>query len=329
MSPPSPTTAKFLHRFSGISVWIEPDPSQTSLLLEEMDYLMQKCGGREAGMHMIVPHCTLLYNTSFPCGDGLLGSDLCGNSSDDCREKDAKRLQQQQGEDLLRQCLTEYCKLNQQNDVPTETAYTEIPTNNMPQIKMIPTSHYYFPYPKTADNGRGFGCAISLLILETTPELKSLQESVKKTFPPDERHGGGSDKEHESHQPQNDDGEPLQEDVEFRPHMALIYAPENHENVTNGWLEDHTVEMEEEKHFLQWTSTMGVCGSISSNFDNVNGNGMYDASKEIDKKQEKQSKHNNISWDAKYLSVWSTEGTLDEWFRIAKLDLMPAQRKSN
>ena len=55
---------KFSHRFSGLSIWIEPDPEQSSQLIEEMEFLRCKCGGIDAGLHRFVPHCTLLYNTS-------------------------------------------------------------------------------------------------------------------------------------------------------------------------------------------------------------------------------------------------------------------------
>ena len=238
-----------------------------------MDYLIEQCGGDEAGMHRFVPHCTLLYNTAFPQHNNM---DICKGSS---KEEDAKSRQQQEGENILRQCLRDYCKQHQTEQMA---------------IKLIPTSHYYFPYPKTADNGKGFGCAISLLILETTPELAALHEVVSRIFPPDERHGGG-DKVHEysNQQQQHDDGASPKEEVEFRPHMALIYASEEHDNVTNGWLEEHTKQLEQNKQYLNW---------------------MGDAAVKCE---------GPAAWDAKYLSLWSTEGTIDEWYPIAKLDLLP------
>jgi len=299
-------TPKLSHKFSGISVWLEPDPSQSSLLMEEMDYLMQQCGGPEAGMHRIIPHCTLLYNTSFPF------SELSIDSSAEAKS----RRQQRDGEDLLRQCLRDY---HIQQDQPcacsSETPFNDIVPKNMSKIKMIPTSHYYFPYPKTADNGKGFGCCISLLILETTSRLKLLQEIVKQIFPADERHGGGE--EHATKHQQHDDDQPIQEEVKFQPHMALIYAPEDHGNVTNGWLEERTSQMEHEKRYLQWISSL----NDSENSDTANGGDIDDMA---EMKQEKQDQHGPAAWDVKYLSIWSTEGRLDEWFPIAKIDLLPS-----
>lgn len=288
-------TQKLMHKFSGISVWLEPDPSR--LMVEEMDHLRYQCGGTEAGLHRIIPHCTLLYNTSFPQnGERQLSID----STD-------TRWQQEEGETLLRQCLRKY---NFQRHQPGACS-SEHPSSNSvcddrPNIKMIPTSHYYFPYPKSADNGKGFGCCISLLILDTTPELKLLQEIVKQLFPPDERH-------HATSQQQNEQSEP-EEEVKFQPHMALVYAPEDHENVTNGWLEQHTLQMEQQKRYLEW---------ISNPVDNVensdHGKGRGSA---FDMCPEMQNKHPSAAWNAKYLSIWSTEGTLREWFPIAKVDLL-------
>ena len=244
----SSSTKKFSHRFSGLSVWIEPDPTQSSQLTEEMESLRTKCGGIEAGLHRFVPHCTLLYNTSINGGG------------------DDKTTRQQQGESILRRCLEDFRK---QTSATTDTSS---PSN---MLQLIPTSQYYFPYPKTADNGKGFGCCISLLILETTSQLQLLHEIVRDSFPPDERHGGDD----------SSDGDGNNEQPRFRPHMALVYAPEDHENVTNGWLEKYTEQNEKEKQYMKWMP------------------------------------RDTNSWKAKYLSLWSTEGTLDEWYPIVKLDL--------
>mmetsp|Transcript_4113 Transcript_4113/g.6545 ORF Transcript_4113/g.6545 Transcript_4113/m.6545 type:complete len:180 (-) Transcript_4113:589-1128(-) len=179
---------------------------------------------------------------------------------------------------------------------------------------MIPTRSYYFPYPKTADDGKGFGCCISLLLLETTPRLKCLQEVVKGVFPPDERHGNG-------------DGNG-NEEVEFKPHVALIYAPENHDNVTNGWLEERTSETEREKRYSNWISSNrnGRYPSEKNNKGTIIGTNNNESSGTTTETMEEGGEETAATvaaaaWDAKYLSVWSTEGTLDEWFPIAKVDL--------
>jgi len=290
----APTNVKFSHAFSGISVWLEPDEAQTSSLKKEMEYLMHRCGGHDAGMYRFAPHCTLLYNTSFP----LKNRQKVEQNDGDAFDSHRKIMQQQEGEELLSNCLAEYyTRASKGSETP-------------PNIQLIPTSHYYFPYPKTADNGKGFGCAISLLILETTPALQLLHEVVKTMFPPDKRHQTATDassrhgdastvQEHDS------DGGDQNSQVEasFRPHMALIYAPENHESVTNGWLEKHTKQMDSEKRYLTWTT------SYSSEMGDIIGNGI---------KANGIGESSKASWDAKYLSIWSTEGTIDEWYPIAK-----------
>mmetsp|Transcript_43818 Transcript_43818/g.93172 ORF Transcript_43818/g.93172 Transcript_43818/m.93172 type:complete len:312 (-) Transcript_43818:119-1054(-) len=305
----TPKSKRFSHRFSGVSVWLEPDPSRTSSLLREMDRLTRACGGSESGLHAFVPHCTLLYNTALPSCD------------DPRRSRDSnarRRRRQREGEDLLRRCLREYrARLNRRRgERPlSEPSSDEIRPDEMPRIKLAPTSHYYFRYPETADGGRGFGCCISLLILETNPELKALQEAAKVNFPPDERHGGAKDERATtSERRRADEGAAREEEAKFRPHMALVYAPEGHDNVTNGWLEERTSRMERRKRYARWIS------ADESDADDDDAE---------EKKREEEDGPAGASepaaWDARYLSVWSTEGTLDEWYPIAKIDLMPSR----
>ena len=247
-----------------------------------MEYLRKKCGGSEAGQYAFVPHCTLLYNTSFRKEDG---GEQTNDDYDDgsCDEQLTK--QQRQGESMLRQCLEEY-----QKQIAADTTFNndgqQTQTNGKQMIQLIPTSQYYFPYPKTADNGKGFGCCISLLILDTTPHLKLLHDIVRNRFPPDERHGEDG----------NDEGA---EETKFRPHMALVYAPEDQENVTNRFLEKYTAQNDQEKRYENWIPKTQKDRAIDEN-DGKNG---------------------SLGWNAKYLSIWSTEGTLDEWYPIFKLDL--------
>ncbi|KAL7432152.1 hypothetical protein ACHAXM_002978 [Skeletonema potamos] len=250
---------KFSHRFSGVSVWIEPDPDLSSQLISEMEYLRLKCGGSDAGQYAFVPHCTLLYNTSLHV-DGGDGDQTDGS----CDEQTKK----QQGEYLLRQCLEEYRK-----------QISDQQQTNDGNLQLIPTSQFYFHYPKTADNGKGFGCCISLLMLDTTHQLQLLHDIVRNRFPPDERHGSKNSNAN------NDESEEEGKETRFTPHMALVYAPEDHENVINGWLEKYTVQNEEKKQYAKWYET------------------------------------STVGWNARYLSLWSTEGTLDEWYPIFKLDL--------
>ncbi|KAL3775808.1 hypothetical protein ACHAW5_005070 [Stephanodiscus triporus] len=289
-TPATTDDKKFSHVFSGISVWLEPDPSQTSLLLNEMDFLAEKFGGRDSGVHRFLPHCTLLYNTSFPSA---------------VRPIESRKMRRREGEDILRKCLTEYLRLDGRNS----------DRNEPPRIKLTPTSHYYFPYPKSADNGKGFGCAISLLMLETTPELILLQDVIQKSFPPDERHGGVGD----------EGGVKSEEKVEFRPHMTLIYAPENHEHVADGWLEEYTTSMDRARRFSHW---VGPDDDISNPGDDddedisESRDGVVDAAEDAsERRRDGRPRAMAGAWDARYISIWSTEGTLDEWFPIAKLDM--------
>ena len=69
---------------------------------------------------------------------------------------------------------------------------------------LVPTDFYFFHYPKSADDGKGFGCVIPLLLFECTSQLEQLYLTVQSHFPPHER---------SNH-------------TKFQPHMALIYAPE-------------------------------------------------------------------------------------------------------
>lgn len=304
---------QFSHVFSGISVWLEPDPSQTHLLAKEMDALAEKFGGRDSGVHRFMPHCTLLYNTSFPPSGGR--SRIIESSNGECCDDGGEmRRRVVVGEDILRKCLSEYrCLLDDRN----------IAQNEQPIIKLIPTSPYYFPYPKMADNGKGFGCAISLLTLKTSPELELLQNVVKKSFPPDERHGGGGRETTESEEEHNNGccGRTLGEDVEFRPHITLIYAPEHHEHVTDGWLEDYTIKMD--------VRAMRFSHRVNADEDDSVGNvaaescdiAVVPEDANVIHKEGRMQQRSPAAWDARYISIWSTEGKLDEWFSIAKLDL--------
>jgi len=57
-------------------------------------------------------------------------------------------------------------------------------------IFLTPKRLVYFLYPKTADNGNGFGCLMPFFLIKPSPPLVQLFEKCKDHFPPDERHGG-------------------------------------------------------------------------------------------------------------------------------------------
>ena len=184
----------FDHIFEGWSVWLEPCPETSQNIFEEVNFLRDQCGGSAQGAHSIVPHCTLLYNILPPTTD---------------REQEIKI-----GKDLLHRSLVQYQQDGKQS--------------SMQQHTLTPTSFYYFDYPKTADHGRGFGCSISMLLLEKSCWINHLQQSVAAVFPPDERHSKGT--------------------ANFIPHMALVYGAE----CFGEWLREYT-EMElvhQKKHLL-------------------------------------------------------------------------------
>jgi 2'-5' RNA ligase len=214
---------RFNHSFDGWSVWIEPCPSEEAevLLIREIELLADQCGGSACGVHPFVPHCTLLYNINpLKEKEGLSKEQTCSN--------------------LLNECIDTFQRVPNVNQDETETNH----------VQLLPTSFYLFPYPKQADNGRGFGCVISLILLNKTEALQKLYESVRAVFPPDERN-------------------------EFIPHLSLVYAPESR----GEWLQSYTQEMNEERIDLL------------------------------------------KPFRARYLSLWSTQGNVSDWYRISRVEL--------
>ena len=231
-----PSDGVFDHHFSGYSLWLEPFASRP--LLDIMNELADKCGGEECGLTSFAPHVTLLYNIRLEdtaSNDGSRTSNGGGMKRDGVGDAATTR-----AIDLLRRCLREYERLEDSSE----------------PIPMNATRYYYFPYPKSADGGRGFGCVISMLLIENNKQLQAIHDAAKTVFPPDERHGeaGGS----------------------FQPHMALVYAPEQ-----CG------------KELERWT-------------DN----------------KDAMERNDRISlMKAQTLSIWRTEGKIDNWNRVASLEL--------
>jgi 2'-5' RNA ligase len=186
----------FDHVFEGWSVWLEPagrgddwgGDETTRGIWEEARHLHASCGGDKCGLYPFVPHCTLLYNIKKP-------------SDDNDQEQHHQRAENQ--------LHLAWRHFQQQRRGENET-------KTLDDSLLRPSSFYFFHYPKSADNGRGFGCVISMLLLEKTSWLQGLFESLKETFPPDERHHANNG--------------------DFIPHMALVYAPES----KYDWLQDYT-----------------------------------------------------------------------------------------
>ena len=196
----------FSHKFSGWSVWLEPCGDASTSMKNIMKDLKDKCGGEERGLHEFTPHCTLLYNTHLD-----INQDPETNNESQILCEREKSI----GSMLLKRCIQKYeietKKLNALNkDKPKPSKF-----------ELVPTSLYYFPYPKMADDGRGFGCVIALVILENKEKgnLELLHQIVSSIFPPDERHGDASGT--------------------FTPHISLVYAPES-----EIWLQNEIIKPE-------------------------------------------------------------------------------------
>jgi 2'-5' RNA ligase len=227
-----PSKDKFDHSFEGWSVWIEPDEQESADIVKEIESLSLKCGGAESGVFPFLPHCTLLYNISSITDD------------DDVIHDSTEKL-----EILLYECVD---KFREFADKGHDDATHESTWHPPMQLMLIPSSFYYFAYPKHADNGKGFGCVISLILLENTVALQQLHAAVTATFPRDERRSN------------------------FVPHMSLVYAPETKAT----WLQQYTTrDLECNKQVL----LKPLC--------------------------------------AKYLSLWSTKGQVNEWYRFCRVQL--------
>ena len=57
-------------------------------------------------------------------------------------------------------------------------------------IMLNPKKVVFFPYPKEADGGKGFGAQMPFVLIKVSPALVHLFDICKRTFPPDERHSG-------------------------------------------------------------------------------------------------------------------------------------------
>lgn len=269
--------SKFDHQFSGYSVWIEPCPEEVGHLLDAMNTIQDFCGGVSSGAHHFSPHCTLLYNFS---PDDLDDSQqLIPLEKEDKEGRcQLKRRRKEIGEKLLQECLLAY-KEAEKWTTPTVADGVNI------NIDLIPTKFMFFPFPKDADNGKGFGCVISLLLLEKTPNLERLHSIVRKTFPSDERHGRSTsstaDNEVSNHDHDPDQGK-------FIPHMSLCYAPECcHEKLE------------------KYTDNVNSVNREQGNYESV-----------INREMVMQL------MKGRYLSLWSTEGQLKDWEFVARIPLL-------
>jgi len=299
---------KFEHFFSGYSVWVEPCETSCVEMDAEMKALAKKCGGPSRGVHEFAPHCTLLYNINLDHFDLHEGEDI--HSKGEYYLK--KSIEIYRGKIL--QVLQESVSAvepsdSREHDKANKTTMNVTLDNQIFNFNLVPSSLYYFPYPKTADEGRGFGCVILLLLLQdvdpnsnssdvasSIPDTKKepkldylriLHQSVTSVFPPDERHGEASGK--------------------FIPHMSLVYAPES-----ETWLEDliskgptqnnekngHVQEKQKEDRF-------------SLDQHKYNGNNGFNSTSHLLKEL-----------PAKFLTLWKTEGPICDWYKIAQTQII-------
>ena len=183
-----------------------------------MNELAEKCGGKECGLTSFAPHVTLLYNIRLEDTASNDGSRNGGGMKRD-GVGDATTAR---ACDLLRRCLREY----------------ERHVDSSEPIPMNATRYYYFPYPNSADGGRGFGCVISMLLIEKNRQLQALHDAATAVFPPDERHGeaGGS----------------------FQPHMALVYAPEQCGKELKRWTYNKDTTERDDQISLMKAQTLSI-----------------------------------------------------------------------
>lgn len=132
-------STRFDHHFEGWSVWLdleERDDENVAQLRCLMDQMRCTAFQKEASKHEFPLHMTLLYNFDLIVPD------------DDClsEEEAAHRL-------LI------HCSKRIRQTAPAAT-----------DVQLQPKEWFTLDYPKSADNGRGFGAAVGLLILEKTPE---------------------------------------------------------------------------------------------------------------------------------------------------------------
>ena len=274
MLPPPQKLSTFTHQFSGYSVWLSPNLPKSQSIINEMSKIAKKCGGEANGVHAFEPHCTLLYN--FESNDllkekyskeaSIRGLDPMGgvvkatNNIDTAKEGNGndslERFKKKVAEALLQKCRDMF----QHNRPLIDDNADGSKTRSL----LKPDSFYFFPYPKDADDGKGFGCVVPLLLLENTPPLQSLHDIVSDIFPPDERHRKGDEQRHK-----------IPNEGKFIPHMALCYAPEIYQKELEDYVE-----------------------TLKSNRNDLLGR-----------------------LDARFLSVWNTEGGLADWNLIARIEL--------
>ena len=273
----------FDHCFEGWSIWIEPE--ENDIINNTMKELSGSCGGESKGVFPFIPHLTLLYN---------LPPTIIANSTAD----DGAAKQEEEGLRLLHLCWDEFV--------------LKEPKHSCRPCCIVPSQWYYFHYPKSADNGRGFGCSIAMVLIRQEKWLMGLQQICQKVLGPDERLSN------------------------FIPHLSFVYAPEIRSQYLENYVaikqsqqvllltsntddtscddkeekekESASVKMPEERTDHQHADT-----PITTNTEEGNGTSKS--------RIHNDGNHAGVGLPVKYLSLWSTQGCIQDWYRIAKIQI--------
>jgi 2'-5' RNA ligase len=228
----SPATSHFDHVFSGFSIWLELETVPE--LQDTMKSLVKSCGGPGCGVYEFVPHVTIQYNIP-----SSLSWRRCKQAIQDDLEHFWNRFLKERQE-------TNEHKIN-------DNTLCRSTTPSLPSFQgcLTPYDWYYHYYPKHADEGKGFGASIVLLLIQNETWLQDLYQHCQDYWGKGER-------------------------TVFIPHISLVYAPED----KGSYLKQYVEQQQQESRLLL---------------------------------------HEPIR--LRYLSVWNTNGRIQDWARIAKVSM--------
>jgi hypothetical protein len=320
------------HVFSGWSVWLEPE--RTESLDAELSYLQNSCGGPDHGVFPFVPHVTLLYNM-----DPSTISSLSSSSSSSSQEglSPTSTETSHQYEQLLQQCwdqLLHWQKEQQQQQqqqqgqcnaangpsddsfTPTKKDYEDdtrriTTTIDDSLILLQPTGYHYLHYPKWADGGKGFGCSIAYLLFQqqqhqassttTTSWLDQLHSICRTVLGPAERTG-------------------------FIPHMSLVYAPEAYGTLLQQHVANkQELERQQQQEQEPQKEESSIPSFLGARMQKIVGTKNNNHCTQNPYSSTSSREENGVWWlqpqRVAYLSLWSTEGRIQDWYPIAKIPI--------
>ena len=327
---PNPRST-FDHEFEGYSVWLEPCPNDAKDIIKAMQNLSVQCGGSKSGTHPFALHCTLLYNFN---PDRLIPVKV---NNDNNGDKEGIMNHEELGLKMLESCVEQYKdsiveKLRYKMN-PTDSSSYNQNNNQKMKIDLNPTDFYFFPYPKHADDGRGFGCVISMLLLEKNENLELIQQIVSEIFPPDERHGknqntitntNSSSGSHDADSKVKEENDEELNDTkkEINTNDGRDDTQSYHDTTTSS-----SSSLSSSSSTTKTTKSTETKGNFIPHMALVYAPEIYhDSLKTTTQqiKEEEESKSTNAftkPLQAKYLSLWSTKGKLQDWKLICRVDL--------